>query len=1055
VAKPASSSAQPPVARLESAAERRQLTVMFCDLVGSTALAARLDPEDMREIIGAYQRSCADHITKSGGFVAKYMGDGVLAYFGYPQAHEDDADRSVRAGLALRDAVSKLNAEPGSALRVRVGIATGLVVVGDLIGEGDAQERGVVGDTPNLAARLQGLAEPGEIVISDPTRRLAGGMFEYVDLGSVTLKGLPHPVRAWKVAGTSALQSRFEAHHESSLTPMVGREEELELLLRRWQRAKDGEGQVVLLSGEPGIGKSRLTVAMQERLEAEPHVRMRYFCSPHHADSALYPTIAQLERAAKFERDDTAESKLDKLDALLGPTSENDTQLLAELLSIPTGNRYASLNLSPQLKKRKTFEALLRQLAILSHGRPTLILYEDVHWIDPSSRELLEMTVEEVAALPVLLVITFRPEFQPPWIGQAHVSMLSLSRLGRQQGAALVERVAGGNALPREIAAEIVERTDGVPLFVEELTKAVLEAEIGAQGGARTVSTSPLSALSVPATLHASLMARLDRLGSGAKEIAQIGATIGREFSYELLVRVARRDEGEVQASLRRLGEAELIFSRGTPPHATFLFKHALVRDAAYGTALRGARMELHARIAAALEERPETVETQPELLAHHFTEAGLADGALTYWRKAGERALARSANLEAAAHLRRGLKLLETLPDRQKRLDQELRFLIALGPALMMTQSSARPEVSLVYARARELALETGQSGELFLSLWGSWLSTWSGGDIPTAGRLVDELFEIAKRRSDPELLLQANHAAWPMFMCRGVFDEAWQQVEEGLSLYRRDQHAHHALLYGGHDPATCGYGIGAVIRAATGYPDQAVKLMEDGLALARDLAHPPTSVHALWFAAELRQIRREPSALKEMAAHLFQVVSEHGSAVGVANATMLKGWARVMSGDHDSGLAELRGGLEAWRATGSKFHASYRFARAADACRAAGLAEEGLGFIAEALAVSEEIDERWFVAEEHRLRGELLQLGRGDIGQVEAEYRRALEVARRQGAKTWELRASTSLARLWRDQARWSEARDLMVPIHGWFTEGFDTPDLEDAKTLLEELS
>jgi class 3 adenylate cyclase/tetratricopeptide (TPR) repeat protein len=1054
--KRASSDTQSPPAQPGSTAERRQLTVMFCDLVGSTGLAARLDPEDMREIIGTYQRCCAEHIIKSGGFVAKYMGDGVLAYFGYPQAHEDDAERAARTALALAEAVCQLQVGHDLALRVRVGIATGLVVVGDLVGEGDARERGVVGDAPNLAARLQALAEPGDVVISNSTRRLAGGMFEYVDLGRVDLKGMPEPAQAWKVTRRSALQSRFEAQHESSLTPLIGREEELELILRRWDKAKGGEGQVVLLSGEPGIGKSRLTVALQDRLEGEPHSRLRYFCSPHHADSALYPTIAQLELAAKFERDDPPGAKLDKLAALLGSSSAdaNDTRLLAELLSVPSGDRHAPLNFSPQLKKKRTFEALLRQLELLSRRKPTLILYEDVHWIDPSSRELLDITVEQVAGLPVLLIITFRPEFQPPWIGQAHVSMLSLSRLGRRHGAALVERVAGDDVLPPEVMAEIVERTDGVPLFVEELTKAVLEAETGGRGGTKTLSASVLPTLAVPATLHASLMARLDRLGIATKEIAQIGATIGREFSYELLARVAQSNEEEVKTALRRLTDAGLIFSRGTPPHATFLFKHALVRDAAYGTALRGPRMELHGRIAKTLDDRSETAETQPELLAHHFEEAGLADRALDYWRKAGERALTRSANLEAASHFRRGLKLVEALPGAPTRPEQELRFLIALGPALMMTQSSAAPEVSRVYSRARELALETGQFGELFQSIWGAWLSAWSRGDVPTAERLLEELFAIARGRDDPELLLQANHAAWPMFMCRGRFDEMWRQVQEGLSIYRRDQHAHHARLYGGHDPATCGYACGALVRAVTGYLDHAVELANQSTALARDLAHPPTSVHALWFAAEVRYSRREPSALEEAAAQLLKVVSEHGSAVGIANATMLGGSARVMRGDREGGLAELREGLAAWRATGSKFHASYRLARAADACRMTGLVDEGLALIAEALEVSDETDERWFLAEEHRLRGELLQLGGKDSGEVEAEYRRALDVARGQGAKTWELRASTSLARLWRDHGKRAEARGLLAPIHGWFSEGFGTPDLEEAEKLLNEI-
>jgi class 3 adenylate cyclase len=581
-----------------SSAERRQLTVMFCDLVDSTALSSRLDPEDMREIIGSYHRCCAEQITKAGGFVAKYMGDGVLAYFGYPQAHEDDAERGVHAGLALIETIPTLPAGPDAKLQVRIGIATGLVVVGDLIGEGAAQEQGVVGDTPNVAARLQALAEPGQVVISQGTRRLTGGLFAYRDLGRVTLKGLPDRVQAWHVVGASAVQSRFEAQHETSLTPLVGRGEEMELLLRRWRQAASGEGRVVLLSGEPGIGKSRLTVALEERLQGEPHALLRNFCSSHHIDSPLYPTIMQLEGLARIERTDTAQAKLEKLVTLLDvpPEHESDVQLLAELLSIPTTGRFAPLDVSLQRKKEKMFEALLRQLERLSRQRPVLAIFEDVHWIDPSSRELLDMTVERVAWLPVLLIVTFRPEFQPPWVGPAHVSALSLSRLSRRDGAALTALVASDNTLSNDITAEIVERTDGIPLFVEELTKAVLEA--GSHEDRRqTIATTPPSALDVPATLQASLIARIDRLGPLAKEVVQVGAVVGREFSYGLLAPVAQKSSDDLQSALGRLSDAGLVFCRGTPPQATFLFKHALVRDAAYGTLLRSQRQLLHARI--------------------------------------------------------------------------------------------------------------------------------------------------------------------------------------------------------------------------------------------------------------------------------------------------------------------------------------------------------------------------------------------------------------------------------------------------------------------------
>jgi class 3 adenylate cyclase/predicted ATPase len=1053
-----SSSAPSPDLSATYSAERRQLTVMFCDLVGSTALATRLDPEDLREIIAAYHRCVAETVARFDGFVAKYMGDGVLVYFGYPAAHEDDAERAVRSGLALATAVGQLQApEP---LRVHVGIATGLVVVGDLVDQGDVRERTVVGETPNLAARLQALAGADSVVIAASTRLLTAGLFEYEDLGAVKAKGFAEPVRAWRVRGESAAESRFEALRGGSggETPLVGRDEEIDLLIRRWHRARDGDGQIALLTGEPGIGKSRIAAALHKAVEAEPHIRLRYFCSSHHTDSALYPFIAQLQRAAGFARENAPAAKLDKLEALLAQAGERieavEMGLLADLLALSTDDRYPPLALEPQRRKEKTFEILLRQLDGLARQLPVLMIFEDAHWIDPTSHELLDMLVERVPRLPVLLVVTFRPEFQPPWTGQAHVTTLALNRLDRRDGAALAERTAGNRALPGEILARILERTDGIPLFIEELTKTILESGLVRERDGRYVLDGPLPSLAIPTTLHASLMARLDRLAP-VREVAQIGATIGREFSYELLAAVTPRPDGELQRALDQLTEAGLVFRRGVPPRAIFAFKHALVQDAAYATLLRARRQALHASIAEALEAKfPDTADMQPELLARHYTEAGLPEPAIRYWERAGARALKSSANREAASHFQRGLELLEKLPDRSARAEQELHLLIALGPALMMTRSSTAPEIGRLYSRARELAQGTGRSAELFPTVWGSWLAAFSRGDAPTAGRLADELFDIARANGDPELMLQAYHAAWPMTMNKGDFKEAWRQVEAGLALYRRDAHAHHARLYAGHDPATCAYAIGALVRVATGHPDHAVELIERGLELARGLAHPPTVVHALSFAADVRLLRREPAAVEGLADNLLPLVSEYGSAVSIANTTMLRGWARTLQGEIGEGLAELRRGLAAWRATGSKFHVPYRLARAADACRVAGSHEEGLQLIAEALEHAERSEDHWFSAELHRVRGELLLLVGGSWQESEACHQQAIAVARAQGARLLELRAAAGLARLLREQGKRVEARDLLAPVLGRFSEGFDTFDLMEAKALLEAL-
>jgi class 3 adenylate cyclase len=777
-------------------AGRRQLTVVFCDLVGSTALSARLDPEDLREIMAAYHRTVAEMVEKFDGFIARYMGDGVLTYFGYPRAHENDAEQAIRAGLGVVDAVGRLDV--GSVkLQARIGIATGLVVVGDLIGEGPSQEQSVVGETPNLGARLQAIAEPGTVVIAASTRRLVGNIFEYRELGAVEVKGIAAPVLVWQVLRPRAVASRFEALHGSALLPLVGRGEEIELLLRRWARAKAGDGQVVLISGEPGIGKSRISAELENRLDAEPHLRLRYSCSPYYQNSALFPFIEHLGQASGFASDDPPAVKLEKLKDLVARAAppDEDVAFLADLLSLPASERHLLPGLSPQQKKERTLEALIRQLEGLARQQAIVMVFEDAHWSDPTSRDLLDLTVERIRSLPILLVVTFRPEFQPSWIGQPQVTMLALNRLDRRDRTSLVSQIAGGKPLPDEVVDEIARRTDGVPLFVEELTKSILESGALREEEDRYVLDRTLQPLAIPTTLQDSLTARLDRLAS-VRLVAQIGAAIGQDFSYALLRSVCPVSEGELETALARLVASELVSQRGAPPDAVYRFKHVLVQDAAHDSLLRSSRQQLHAQIAKALEiQSPELMETQPELFAQHYAEAGFVEKSVDYWGRAGRRSAARSAMAEAAAQFQKGLDQLALLPENRQRQKQELEFWSALGAALRFVKGQATPEMGHAFARGRELWEQLGSPSEFLHIPYGQSFYHIYRGEFDLARRLDEDLLRLSREHNDGAGLFLGHTSSGRTLMYLGKFASSRSHLEKALALY--DPSSHSSLGY------------------------------------------------------------------------------------------------------------------------------------------------------------------------------------------------------------------------------------------------------------------
>jgi class 3 adenylate cyclase/predicted ATPase len=1048
----------PTGAKPHDTAERRQLTVMFCDLVGSTAVSTRLDPEELREEIRAYQNTVSGVVSRYDGFVAKYMGDGVLAYFGYPRAHEDDAERAVRAGLEIAAAVRSLETRGTERLAVRIGIATGLVVVGDLVGEGSAQEQAVVGETPNLAARLQALAQPGQIILAGATRRLVGDLFRLTDLGRQTAKGFAEPVEAFAVEGVAVTESRFEAARRG-LTDLVGRAAESALLRERLRAAWAGAGQIVLLSGEAGIGKSRLAAQLATEVANEPHTRLRYQCSPYHRDSVLHPFVVQLERAARLAAEDPAETQLDKLEAILAPSRIAETApLFASLLSIPTGDRYPPLALSAAQQRRLTLAALLDQLEALARQKPVLMLFEDVHWADATSLEVLDLTVERVRALPVLVLITFRPEYEAPWTGLSHVTSIALDRFAPAEVETLAEHVAG-RPLPPEVTAQIVAKTDGVPLFVEELTKAVLEGGLLVAGPHGWRLDRPLPPFAIPATLQDSLAARLDRLAP-VKEIAQIGAAIGREFSYPLLHAVARRDGPALRAALAQLEEAELLFRSGTPPDARYTFKHALVQDTAYETLLRSRRQILHRQIADALRgEFPAAAAAEPELVAHHLTQAGLDEPAIEWWGKAGDQALRRSAYKEAAAHLGKAIeladKLAATAPSAASGSNR-LRLQTSLGNALIWAKGHQAPETSAAFARARELASREEDASERFSAYYGLWVGHLNRSE-PAPLREMAELFlrEATARPNCPEALVAHGTSG---FTCVyfGDFAGAHDHFQKAIELYDQARHADFANRFGQDRRVVAEIGD-ALTLWVLGRIDEALRLADRALADAESAAHAPTMGYALLHAAALLGlVRYNPEAVATDSQALADIVSRYDlPAYWAGFAAFFQGWAKRSDAAGESRLAEMRRGLAIVREQGSFWHLPSLEAALAEAEASGGETDAGLRRLDDALAELETTENHWYEAEMHRIRGDiLLKRDPADTAAAEQSLQAAIAIAQSQKARSFELRSALSLAKLYRAANRDADAHAVLALAVEDFPPTRRFPELTEAQALLSAL-
>jgi len=1032
--------------------ERRQLSVMICSLAGAGAHSLARDPEDLLAVMSALQDRIKTVITEHDGFVGQILGGEVVVYFGYPRAREDDAERAVHAGLAVIKAVASLNTRSDKPLQARVAVATGLVVVGDLNELGIAADHAAIGDALPLAAGLAALAEPGALVISATTRRLIGALFDTRGLGSLKLKSSADPLEAWQVLSEGAATSRFEALH-SKPTKLIGREEELALLQRRWSQIKSGEGRLVLVYGEPGIGKSRLVFALQETIKEEPHHCLRLQCSPHRSQTAFYPVINQLEHAAGLAAGDSDAAKLDKLAALLAPSSQNparDTALFAELLSIPCQGS-SVLSISPQRRKELLLEQLVGQIEGLAGEKPVLIVLEDAHWVDPTTQELFDILAERIRTLPVLLVITYRPEFVPPWLGQSHVTVLTLNRLGRRDNIEVIRQVANGRDFPPVLLEQIVARTDGVPLFIEEMTKSVLESDILREQNGAYVLAEALPPLAVPTTLQASLVARLDRLAS-LRAVVQAGSALGREFAYTSIRAVFDLGDAELAPLLRQLVASELVHQRGVVPHAVYTFKHALVQDAAYGTMLKSQRVQIHVRIVETFERQfPEMLERNPDVLAYHCSEAGAFGKAIDYWLKSTRLSLVRSAGIEAQAQLEKAVTLLPEITDPERRRQFEARIHVELGNTYVMTKGFASPDVATALTRARDLLDEAAHPFEALRALGGLCNYHLIRSEAPKVLQLAEPFL---RRRLDPPSAMIGHYEAGAACLHIGRFEDAKFHLETGLSLYEEESCRPVAFMAGTHIRAFSLVWL-SLAYLYLGRLKLAMETREAAVSDARSRLHPFTLVSVLLASARFFLHTRNLPAATATTEEGFAIATEQRSPYHISRANILKAVNLVEGGRAVEGIALMDAALIEHRNTGANFQSSFNLSCLADAYARAGNSKRALDFAGQAISEIERTGERWWAAEAQRIKGNiLLAANPADRRRAEDCFLLALKSAQSQNARFWQLRAAHSLASLWSGQGRDAEARKLLAPIYDEFTDGIDLPDLDDARGLLDRL-